>query len=318
MGTRQGHLSRRQLLSSAALAPASALLTDCRVGTPPAEALTSTREVTALIDAQPTIEGAGVHLRRSLGSSALPGLDPFLLLDEFHSSDPADYAAGFPSHPHRGFETVTYMLEGAMEHRDSLGNHGHLGPGSAQWMTAGHGIIHSEMPKQEQGLMWGFQLWVNLPAAQKLTRPRYQDLPPERITEVTADGARVRLVAGELGGERGPVDGIVTAPTMLDVELAAHEQFTHAIPAAHNAFVYVVQGAAEIGSARRPVHAGQLAALGPGGLAAVRTTDGARFLLVAAMPIGEPVARYGPFVMNTDEEIRQAITDYRAGRLTES
>src|SRR4051812_24794902 len=179
------------------------------------------REVVQRIDAQPTIEGAGVRLRRSLGSRALPLLDPFLMLDEFHSDRPEDYAAGFPSHPHRGFETVTYMLDGAMEHRDSLGNHGRLGPGSVQWMTAGHGIVHSEMPQQDKGRLWGFQLWVNLPAAHKMIRPRYQDIAPARVVEAMIDDASVRLVAGELDGRRGPVEGIVTAPEMLDVNLPA-------------------------------------------------------------------------------------------------
>src|SRR4051812_7126447 len=196
------------------------------------------REVVQRIDAQPTIEGAGVRLRRSLGSRALPLLDPFLMLDEFHSDRPEDYAAGFPSHPHRGFETVTYMIQGAMAHRDSLGNHGRLGPGSTQWMTAGHGIIHSEMPEQENGLMWGFQLWVNLPASHKMTQPRYQDLAPGRIEEIRLGDATVRLVAGEALGRRGPVDGIVTAPHMLDVALAPRGRFEHPLPASHNAFVY--------------------------------------------------------------------------------
>jgi redox-sensitive bicupin YhaK (pirin superfamily) len=204
-----------------------------------------------------------------------------------------------------------------LEHKDSLGNHGHLGPGSAQWMTAGHGIIHSEMPQQEGGLMWGFQLWVNLPAAHKLTRPRYQDLAPSLIPEVTQDGAQVRVVAGEVLGHRGPVDGIVTAPTMLDVRLAARERFTHPLPEADSAFAYVIEGTAQVGPSRRPVRAGQLAVLGPGAHASVETADGARFLLVAAAPIGEPVARYGPFVMNTDAELRQAVADYRSGKLTE-
>jgi redox-sensitive bicupin YhaK (pirin superfamily) len=276
------------------------------------------REVVQVIDAQPTIEGAGVHLRRSLGSRALPLLDPFLMLDEFHSDRPEDYAPGFPSHPHRGFETVTYMLDGAVEHRDSLGNHGHLGPGWTQWMTAGHGIIHSEMPVHEPSstLMWGFQLWINLPAAKKLVRPRYQDVAPERIPELAIDDARVRLVAGEAGGKRGPVDGIVTAPQMMDITLGPRGSMRNAIPTSHNAFVYVFDGEAEIGPARTKVTARQLAVLGPGELFTARSTPGARLLSFAGRPIGEPVARYGPFVMNTDEELRQAIEDYQTGRLT--
>jgi redox-sensitive bicupin YhaK (pirin superfamily) len=277
------------------------------------------REVVQVIDAQPTVEGAGVHLRRSLGSRALPLLDPFLMLDEFHSDRPEDYAPGFPSHPHRGFETVTYMLQGAVEHRDSLGNQGHLGPGCAQWMTAGHGIIHSEMPVHDPGstLMWGFQLWINLPAAKKMVPPRYQDIAPARIPEVTVDDATVRLVAGEIQGRAGPVDGIVTAPQMFDVKLGARGSMRHAVPRSHNAFVYVFEGEVEIGPGRAKVTAGQLAVLGPGDLLTARTVSGARLLSLAARPIGEPVARYGPFVMNTDEELRQAVEDYRSGALVQ-
>jgi redox-sensitive bicupin YhaK (pirin superfamily) len=275
------------------------------------------REVVQVIDAQPTIEGAGVHLRRSLGSRALPLLDPFLMLDEFHSNRPEDYAPGFPSHPHRGFETVTYMLSGAVEHRDSLGNHGHLGPGWTQWMTAGHGIIHSEMPVHEptSTLMWGFQLWINLPAAKKMVPPRYQDVAPEHIPEVTIDDATVRLVAGELGGRTGPVDGIVTAPQMMDIKLGPRGSLRYAVPTSHNAFVYVFDGEAELGPGSVKVAAGQLAVLGPGEIFMARASAGARLLSFAGRPIGEPVARYGPFVMNTDEELRQAVDDYRTGRL---
>ena len=271
--------------------------------------------MTKLVDAQPTSDGAGVKLRRSLGSRLLPMLDPFLMLDEFRSDRPDDYLAGFPNHPHRGFETVTYMLEGAMEHRDSLGNRGHLGPGSTQWMTAGRGIIHSEMPKQENGLMWGFQLWVNLPAAQKLVKPRYQDLAPETIPEVTVGDARARLVAGEAGGKRGPVEGIVTAPQMLDMTVPARGRLQHGLPRSHNAFVYVVEGVASVGAARVSVARGQLAVLGPGEHVEVRSDDGARLLLLAGQPIGEPVARSGPFVMSTDAELTQAWDDFRTGRL---
>jgi redox-sensitive bicupin YhaK (pirin superfamily) len=273
------------------------------------------REVANLVDAQPAVEGAGVRLRRAVGARALPMLDPFLLLDEIHSDNPDDYLRGFPTHPHRGFETVTYMLDGAMEHRDSMGNHGHLGPGSVQWMTAGHGIVHSEMPQQEKGRMWGFQLWVNLPAANKMIRPRYQDIPPGRVLETTVDDAAVRLVAGEIDGRRGPVEGIVTAPDMFDVDLPPKGAMSRALPATHNAFVYVIEGSAQIGGARTTVGAGQLAVLGPGDLLALRSDGGGRMLCLAGRPIGEPVARYGPFVMNSDDELRQAIDDYRAGRL---
>jgi redox-sensitive bicupin YhaK (pirin superfamily) len=314
---------RRDVLRALAAGVPAGALAACRIDDPRrlhpgAAGPPHPREVTNLVDAQPTVEGAGVRLRRSLGSRALPLLDPFLMLDEIHSDRPDDYLPGFPSHPHRGFETVTYVLEGAMEHRDSLGNHGHLGPGSAQWMTAGHGIVHSEMPQQDRGLMWGFQLWVNLPAANKMIRPRYQDIAPSRIVETTVGDASVRLVAGTIGKERGPVEGIVTAPEMLDVDLPARGSLRHPLPPTHTAFVYVIRGTAQIGGARTAVGEGQLAVLGPGDDLALRSERGARMLCLAGRPIGEPVARYGPFVMNSDEELRQAVDDYRAGRLAGS
>ena len=302
--------------------PAFAALQACRSESTPREPALSPRrprEVSARIDAQPTIEGAGVHLSRSLGSAALPLLDPFLMLDEFHSDRPEDYVKGFPSHPHRGFETVTYMIEGAMEHRDSLGNHGRLGPGSTQWMTAGHGIIPSEMPQQENVLMWGFQLWVNLPSSKKMTAPRYQDLAPDRITDVTtADGAIVRVIAGESSGKRGPVEGIVTAPQMMDVKLPKGGRFEQSTPPTHNAFVYVFEGGILVGDKHVSVERGQLAVLSGGDLASFTADQPARFLLLSGQPIGEPVKRYGPFVMNTEQELQQAVDDYRNGRLVSS
>jgi redox-sensitive bicupin YhaK (pirin superfamily) len=240
------------------------------------------------------------------------------MLDEFHSDRPEDYVRGFPDHPHRGFETVTYMLEGAMEHKDSLGNQGRLGPGSAQWMTAGHGIVHSEMPKQERGLMWGFQLWINLPAARKMTRPRYQDLAPDRIPEVAAGegkGAIVRVVAGEVAGARGPVEGIVTAPVMLDVRLPPGGRFTHVLPTTHAVFAYVFDGAVRLAPRHAPTSAGELAVFGPGEALEASSETGGRALVFAAAPIGEPVARRGPFVMNTEAELDRAFEDYRSGRL---
>lgn len=259
-----------------------------------------------------------MKLSRSLGTRELEMLDPFLMLDEFHTDRAEDYLAGFPDHPHRGFETVTYMIHGAMEHRDSLGNQGRLGPGSVQWMTAGSGIIHSEMPKQVSGLMWGFQLWVNLPAKLKMTRPRYQDLAPETIPETQIGDATVRVLAGLAGGKRGPVEGIVTDPLMLDVTVPAAGTFQQPIPADHNAFLYVFDGSIDIGPGRRRANRGQIAVLGPGeGVTAASESSG-RFLLLAGKPIGEPVARYGPFVMNTKEEIRQALDDYQSGRLVKS
>jgi len=317
MPRRPNELDRRDVVKALALGLPAGALSACRMEAPRAAlvGLPRPREVANLVDAQPTTEGAGVRLHRALGSRALPMLDPFLLLDEIHSDNPDDYLPGFPTHPHRGFETVTYVLDGSMEHRDSLGNHGHLGPGSVQWMTAGHGIVHSEMPQQEKGRMWGFQLWVNLPAANKMIRPRYQDIAPARVVEAMVDDASVRLVAGEVDGRRGPVEGIVTAPEMLDVNLPPRGSMSRALPATHNAFVYVIEGSALIGGARTTVTAGQLAVLGPGDLLALRSDSGGRMLCLAGRPIGEPVARYGPFVMNSDDELRQAVDDYRSGRL---
>ncbi|MFZ5475145.1 MAG: pirin family protein [Myxococcota bacterium] len=265
------------------------------------------RTVAQIVPVTPTKDGAGVRLRRAIGSNALSMLDPFLLLDEFRSDDPDDYLAGFPDHPHRGFETVTVMLKGAMEHRDSVGNRGQLGPGSVQWMTAGRGIVHSEMPKQRDGVMWGFQLWVNLPARLKMTAPRYQDIG--EVGETAIADARVRVLAGRVGGVAGPVDGVVVEPVLLDVTTGRF--YTEDVPAGHAAFLYVAEGEAVVGEAR--VAAGNVAVLGPG--RSIDVGGDARFLLAAAAPIGEPVARRGPFVMNTDAEIRQAYADYRSGRL---
>ena len=278
------------------------------------------RRVVRVIRGRETSEGAGVRLRRTLGGPEIDHLDPFLLLDEFKSDDRNDYIAGFPDHPHRGFETVTYMLAGAMRHRDSRGNQGDLTAGSIQWMTAGRGIIHSEMPRQQDGLMWGFQLWVNLPAAEKMREPRYQDIPPERVPEAAGGpGARVKVVAGRAAGVEGPVRDIVTGPLYLDVSLEAGAVFRQDVPAGHNAFAYVFEEEAELGlegGAGTPVAAGHLAVLGEGDSFEARAAGrGARFLLVAARPIGEPIARYGPFVMNTREEIHQAVRDFQNGTL---
>lgn len=266
-------------------------------------------------DAQPTLEGAGVSLRRSIGSRALSELDPFLLLDEIHSDRVEDYQRGFPTHPHRGFETVTYMIDGYMEHRDSLGQGGQLVAGSAQWMTAGHGIVHSEMPNPDGNVFWGLQLWVNLPAAEKLSKPRYQNVAPDRIPELGVKGVPVRLVAGTLNNERGPVDGISVSPTMLDVHLPAGSSFEHEFPRDHSLFAYVLAGHAELGETRRIAQAGQIAVFGPGRVLTTRSPAGARLLLVAARKLGEPIARRGPFVMNTQAELQQAYEDYRNGVL---
>jgi len=273
------------------------------------------RDVVRLERGQPTSDGAGVKLTRVIGTRGLPDLDPFLLLDEFGSDAAADYIGGFPSHPHRGFETVTYMLQGRMRHKDNQGNEGLLVPGSVQWMTAGRGIVHSEMPEQEEGRMSGFQLWVNLPAADKMTAPRYQDISPERIPSVSAEAAQVRVIAGESNGVRGPVTGVATAPVYLDVSLQRAGSFTHALPATHNAFLYVFEGQAEIGESRTKAIRGDLAVLGPGRDVLVTASDAAaRFILVAGKPLGEPVVRYGPFVMNTREQIAKAVEDFNTGK----
>ena len=271
------------------------------------------RSVTRLVVGQPASDGAGVRLTRVIGTGALPDLDPFLMLDEFGSSEASDYIAGFPDHPHRGFETVTYMLAGRMRHRDNQGNSGLLLPGGGQWMTAGRGIVHSEMPEQEEGLMRGFQLWVNLPARDKMTAPRYQDIEPGQIPEVALpDGTRVRVLAGRFGGAEGPVSAVATEPVYLDVALAPGGRFEHELPAGHAAFVYVYEGSAAIGG--KEIAQSRLAVLSPGPKVAVSATAAARFILVAGRPLGEPVVKYGPFVMNTADEIRQAVRDYQSGR----
>jgi redox-sensitive bicupin YhaK (pirin superfamily) len=282
--------------------------------------ISESRAVARIVEAMETSDGAGVRLKRSIGGPVLDHLDPFLLLDEFGSEEGADYIGGFPDHPHRGFETVTYMLDGLMRHKDSTGQGGVLGPGGVQWMTAGRGIVHSEMPEQEEGLMRGFQLWVNLPARDKMCAPRYQNIEPEDVPEVTrADGTVVKVIAGRFDGVAGAVEGIAVDPVYLDVALPAGASFEQAVPEGHSAFVYPFEGAVEIGGAAagegRAVEAGHLAVLGPGGLVAARAGEApGRFILVAGRPIGEPVARYGPFVMNTREEIQQAIRDYQTGR----
>ncbi len=275
-----------------------------------------TRQVLRLSRGQPTSDGAGVKLTRLIGSGSLSELDPFLLLDEFCSDEGADYIGGFPDHPHRGFETVTYMLAGRMRHADNHGHSGKLGPGSVQWMTAGRGIVHSEMPEQENGLIWGFQLWVNLPAKDKMTPPRYQEFDSADVPEVALPGgARARVIAGKLGDTQGPVVGIATAPRFLDVVLPAEGSFALDLPREHNVFIYPFEGAALIGEPAATVPRGTLAVLGPGERIMLAAGSApARMLVVAGKPLDEPVARYGPFVMNTPAEIHQAIADFRSGR----
>ncbi len=286
--------------------------------------MSQARAVQHVIPAAVTSEGAGVRLNRAIGGPALDHLDPFLLLDNFQTDRPEDYVAGFPDHPHRGFETVTYMIEGRMRHRDNKGNEGLLRPGGVQWMTAGRGIVHSEMPEQEDGLLSGFQLWVNLPASQKMVAPRYQDIDPSDVPEVTRDGGVViRVVTGEVDGVVGPISGVASDPLYLDVTLPAGSKTTCAVPGGHTAFCFVFNGAAHIGGDATHVPAGNLAVLTPGESVELANAPsaggapvdgaGARLILVAGQPIGEPIARYGPFVMNTREELIQAVQDYNAG-----
>jgi redox-sensitive bicupin YhaK (pirin superfamily) len=273
------------------------------------------RGVARTVRGMPASDGAGVRLSRLIGQPALDTLDPFLLLDEFKSDRPDDYIAGFPDHPHRGFETVTYMLAGRMRHGDSKSHSGVIEAGGVQWMTAGRGIVHSEMPEQKDGLLWGFQLWINLPAAEKMKPPAYQEFGRERIPEETRNGVRVRVVAGvTAAGTTGPIGGITTAPQYLDVAVPAGTVFEEAVPETANAFVYVYEGAVAVGAR---LAAGSLGVLGPGDAVRVEGGErGGRFLLLAATPLGEPVARAGPFVMNTREELMQAFLDMQAGRLT--
>jgi redox-sensitive bicupin YhaK (pirin superfamily) len=276
------------------------------------------RRVIRQVRGMPTSDGAGVRLIRVIGTPQLPDLDPFLMLDEFGSEKPGDYIAGFPDHPHRGFETVTYMLDGRMRHRDNHGNEGVLVPGSVQWMTAGRGLVHSEMPEQVEGLMRGFQLWINLPAREKMTAPRYQEYAPERIPLVDAgDRVQVKVIAGEVAGVRGPIEAPATDPTYLDLHLQPHGRIVHGLPHDYHAFAYVFEGAAIIGADAESVRVerGVLAVLGEGERIQIAADGGpARVLLIAGRPLREPVAKYGPFVMNTQQEIQQAIADLRAGR----
>lgn len=267
---------------------------------------------------QPTSDGAGVKLTRVIGTPELPDLDPFLMLDEFGTDRAEDYIAGFPEHPHRGFETVTYMLDGRMRHRNNHGNEGLLTPGSVQWMTAGRGLVHSEMPEQESGRMRGFQLWVNLPAKDKMTEPKYQEFAPDRIPVATpADGVAVKVIAGRVGEVAGPIVQPATDPLYLDIELAPGASWDYLLPAGHNAFAYAFEGGLAVGEGddARPLETRQLAVLGGGERLQLRAgQQGARLILVAGRPLREPVMRYGPFVMNTRQELMQAFVDFQEGR----
>ncbi len=296
--------------------------------------MATSRKIRQVIKSKPTIEGAGVHLKRAFGFSEVPAFDPFLLLDDFRSEEPAHYLKGFPWHPHRGIETITYVLRGDVEHGDSMGSRGVIGAGDVQWMTAGSGIIHQEMPKgDEAGRMGGFQLWANLPASHKMMDPRYREVKSHEIPEVAAgDGVKVRIICGEFGGTPGPVRDIVTDPAYLDVGVPAHTEFVHMMPPGRTAFAYVlegkacfcqeknpftydVQGVNYFDMARSPFLPNEtLVLFGDGEQLVVSTEEEpVRFLLISGKPIGEPVAWYGPIVMNTRAELRIAFEEYQRG-----
>jgi redox-sensitive bicupin YhaK (pirin superfamily) len=291
-------------------------MTTNTVSRPESEAVARPRGVERVIEGERTSDGAGVKLTRVLTQPLQRRLDPFLMLDAFGTDDPQDYIGGFPDHPHRGFETITYMIAGRMRHRDSAGHEGLLRDGGVQWMTAGRGVIHSELPEQENGRMEGFQLWLNLPAHDKMRVPWYRDIQSEDIPAfATAEGARVRVIAGRSHGVDGAVQREATQPLYLDLALASGAGFSQALPPTHNAFVYVYRGAIRIGDTEVPAPRMAILANDPNadGVALTAMSD-ARVLLIAGEPLHEPIAQYGPFVMNTHDEIMQAVRDYQSGR----
>ena len=276
----------------------------------------SQRNVANIIKAMEVTEGAGVTVHRTIGTPALRNLDPFLMLDHFSSDNPDDYIAGFPDHPHRGFITLTYMLDGHLEHQDSMGNKGDLRAGAAQWMKAASGVIHSEMPQQVAGLMRGFQLWINLPASEKMSEPEYQEYSTDAIPVHSADGVTVKVLIGQYEDALGPIKDPVTAVEYFDVTLDAGASFAHTLDSSKRAFVYLFEGDVETAGTRLSVHS--LSVLGDGEEVLITAEkQRARFILVAGQPIGEPIAQYGPFVMNTEQEIHQAMADYRDGTLVQ-
>jgi redox-sensitive bicupin YhaK (pirin superfamily) len=277
------------------------------------------RKIETIIEPQPVIEGAGVRLKRSIATQQLDYLDPFLLLDHFASDDPRDYEAGFPLHPHRGIETVTYILKGEVRHRDTLGNSGSIRAGDVQWMSAGRGIMHEEMPQVRPEGIAGFQLWVNLPAKLKMSPPRYQDIRSDQIPEIKMkDGAKIRVITGTVGEVKGPVTGIAADPIYLDVLLPTHSIFQQPIERGHAAFAYVFEGEAKFSEDDKEketlISSTKLVVLGDGDYLKLTTGEvPARFLLVSGKPLHEPIARYGPFVMNTQDEIKQTLYELRMG-----
>jgi redox-sensitive bicupin YhaK (pirin superfamily) len=272
------------------------------------------RNAQRIIQTTEVSEGAGVTVHRSIGTPALRNLDPFLMLDHFGSDEPGEYIAGFPDHPHRGFNTFTYMLDGHMLHQDSMGNKGDLRSGGAQWMKAGSGVIHSEMPQQNEGLMRGFQLWINLPAKDKMSSPAYQEYSPEALPVVETNGAHVRVLLGEYQGVAGPIKDPLTQVEYYDIAINGGQTFEHAIRCDLNSFIYLYEGTVHINGQAISTHS--LVVLGEGEQVEITAgAQNARFILVAGKPIGEPIVQYGPFVMNTQTEIHQAMADYRDGTL---
>lgn len=274
------------------------------------------RTIRKVFTSKPTIEGAGVHLKRAFGFHEGNMFDPFLLLDDFRSNDPKFYIKGFPWHPHRGIETITYVLRGTVEHGDSMGNKGIIGSGDVQWMTAGSGIIHQEMPKgDEDGCNWGFQLWANLPASQKMMNPRYRDVKSNQIPEVvTANGVNIKIICGEVSGTKGPVGDIVIDPEYIDITVPPKTEFIHSTKPGHTVFVYVIEGKGYFGEEKKPFTNENLILFDDGNQVIVATEDVAvRFLLISGKPIGEPVAWHGPIVMNTREELEIAFEEFNNG-----
>ena len=285
------------------------------------------REIRKLVDTVTTSDGAGVTLKRGIHNAQLSEFDPFLLFDHFGSANPDEYIAGFPMHPHRGIETVTYMLKGIIKHRDSSGNEGVISSGDVQWMTAGSGIMHEEMPQIREGEMEGFQLWVNLPAKDKMMNPRYQDFKSEEIPVFETEGAKVKVIAGEIDGVNGVITDIEASPTYLDITLAASGKFRQNIEAGHEAFAYLFEGEANFGTDSKRASDSETALVKTPKIVvfedgdfveALGETEGARFLLVSGAPLNEPIARYGPFVMNTREEIQEALSDLQEGTFVKS
>jgi redox-sensitive bicupin YhaK (pirin superfamily) len=275
--------------------------------------MNSGRKISKILKSKPTLEGAGVHLKRAFGYNEVPLLDPFLLFDDFHSDNPKDYIAGFPWHPHRGIETITYIIHGEMEHGDSLGNSGVIKSGDCQWMTAGSGIIHQEMPRQKERLLWGFQLWANLPKSQKMMDPRYRDITKDQIPDITIDNVNIKIISGEINGIKGPVKDIVTDPEYLDITIPSYSKFIHSVKDTHIVFAYIINGEGIFEkNQQKLIGLENLVIFSEGDELNIETKEkSVRFLLISGKPIGEPIAWQGPIVMTTQEELRLAFEEYR-------